>query len=759
MRKWLLIPIIIILMTSGVFAQTTITKGLIGEEDQNYWDGVTPTFSRVTSSGGHITLHKVGNEVDVLMAYGGGIHYTSTAINAALTAIGTKQATLMLSPGDWVISSDVVFTQNISLDMSYGAKFVYSGGAVSGLFEAIPEWWGDNTVPGTTDMATSIQYAIDSVYYGGTVYLQGKYRFGSKILVNKKMTMRGPGNVSEIINAYPGASLIKASTLNDTGLQVTGNGVLLDGFLVDGETGNGGIGIVVEGNNVHLRDMSVFRQGGIGIKIGIDGDATNANSFNLDHVNANNNGSHGIYINSNSIGSPNANAGVFTNVVALLNGGDGVRVGNAWMNDFWGVVTEQNTGWGMHLTIQSLYNRVHGGDQDEINGLGAILNEGNYNFFFGTSEVNFTDNGTSTSIFTGTILKTRAMGKGAWRPGIAFGNDATGVIYDYTGTRGMYSFYEDRVEFNGMITLTSKGSATGAVTITGLPYVSANDITAYSPISLVPSGITFSGQISGAVRQNGTDMVLYQTTEAGVLSQLTNTNFANNSVILVSGSYTLDVLQLPTPPQPPQPPANTDVTPTVTISDVKDDFNRTNENPLTITNWYGSPWTVWGDVPLQVVSNAAQGTEGYAFQGNVYKNTSSINMEVAAPLTVLPASGSYAVLLARHVWAAHTGYELELHMTSATTAEVKLYKWTSSTSQPVLDNKTYNIGTVAAGDVICLQVIGSTIAGWINHGAGWVKIGSSVDTSYAAAGLAGIGLGEFSGNVATFTDFRVKALP
>jgi len=85
-----------------------ITKGPIGEEDIEHWTGTAvKTFTRTTSTGGSLTLTKVGYEVDALISYGGCINYTQATILSALAAIGTtNKVMLLLRPGTWVISSD-----------------------------------------------------------------------------------------------------------------------------------------------------------------------------------------------------------------------------------------------------------------------------------------------------------------------------------------------------------------------------------------------------------------------------------------------------------------------------------------------------------------------------------------------------------------------------------------------------------------------------------------------------------------------------
>ena len=141
---------------------TAVTKGPIGAQDQNLWDGVTGTFTRTSSTGATETLNKVGAEVDALMVYGGGVNYTSTTIKAALTAIGTTNpVTLVLRAGTWtkVGSDTITFTPNITLKM-YGIFSGFAVGNITGLTEAFPQWWGGGPSASAAANLTAINSAL-----------------------------------------------------------------------------------------------------------------------------------------------------------------------------------------------------------------------------------------------------------------------------------------------------------------------------------------------------------------------------------------------------------------------------------------------------------------------------------------------------------------------------------------------------------------------------------------------------------------------
>ena len=179
----------------------TITKGDIGEQDISRWDGTsTKTFTRATSTGGTLTLMKVGHEVDALVSYGGCVNYTDATITAALAGIGTtNKAALALRPGTWTIDENVDWSAytNVTLKLAPGAYISHGAFTISlpGGFD-FPDaqvfigagaitfptkissplksvWWGD-TGDGATDDYAAIQAALTAL--SGTS--------GGKLIIN-----------------------------------------------------------------------------------------------------------------------------------------------------------------------------------------------------------------------------------------------------------------------------------------------------------------------------------------------------------------------------------------------------------------------------------------------------------------------------------------------------------------------------------------------------------------------------------------------
>lgn len=159
--------------------------------------------------------------IDALGEYGSGTAYTQSTIEAALTAIGTtNKATMLLRPGTWAVTADLTIPANVTLKIPAGAVLSIATGktlTINGSFEAglyqvfdcvgtgtivfgsgsvaevYPEWWGENTVPGTTDMTAALNAAVmahDTVKLSSTTY------FTDAIRIPSNTTIKGNGITS-----------------------------------------------------------------------------------------------------------------------------------------------------------------------------------------------------------------------------------------------------------------------------------------------------------------------------------------------------------------------------------------------------------------------------------------------------------------------------------------------------------------------------------------------------------------------------------
>lgn len=135
-------------------------------------------------------------------------------------------------------------------------------------------------------------------------------------------------------------------------------------------------------------------------------------------------------------------------------------------------------------------------------------------------------------INAGGVLKQSAQQ--AWTPVLTFGGASVGIVYSVQV--GTYVWIGNTVFFRCTVQLTNKGSSTGGAAITGLPH----EPTDISPISSLSAFITYSGQLVCAYQGGATAEIILWNQISGVDSlQLDDTAFANNSEIIINGSYIL----------------------------------------------------------------------------------------------------------------------------------------------------------------------------------------------------------------------------
>jgi hypothetical protein len=125
--------------------------------------------------------------------------------------------------------------------------------------------------------------------------------------------------------------------------------------------------------------------------------------------------------------------------------------------------------------------------------------------------------------------------EGTWTPAIDFNGANVGVTY--VTQFGRYTKIGNLINVSGYVTLSNKGSSTGALRIINLPFISEGSASNYVSVSLWAnsmSGIT--GGLQGYVNPSST-VINYEQTNGGASSSVTNTNCANSSSMLFSAVY------------------------------------------------------------------------------------------------------------------------------------------------------------------------------------------------------------------------------
>jgi len=125
--------------------------------------------------------------------------------------------------------------------------------------------------------------------------------------------------------------------------------------------------------------------------------------------------------------------------------------------------------------------------------------------------------------------------EGTWTMQLTFGGASVGVTYaENTGT---YTKIGRQVTLNGYLALSNKGSSTGIAIVTGLPFTIGSTIPFYSAPTLRCANISYVGMLTGYGAITQQNIILQQVTEAGVISDLSNTSFSNTSDVLLSFTY------------------------------------------------------------------------------------------------------------------------------------------------------------------------------------------------------------------------------
>lgn len=124
--------------------------------------------------------------------------------------------------------------------------------------------------------------------------------------------------------------------------------------------------------------------------------------------------------------------------------------------------------------------------------------------------------------------------EGTFTPAFAFGGGTTGITY--TTQTGAYRKVGQIVHVSILITMSSKGSSTGAATITGLPFTASNFTMLAlrigglaAAIDAYPSAIVNGGATTISLQKLGNASTSY--------ANMTDADFSNTGEIVLGGTY------------------------------------------------------------------------------------------------------------------------------------------------------------------------------------------------------------------------------
>jgi hypothetical protein len=123
--------------------------------------------------------------------------------------------------------------------------------------------------------------------------------------------------------------------------------------------------------------------------------------------------------------------------------------------------------------------------------------------------------------------------EGTWTIAARFGGASVGQTT--SANTGRYTKQGDDVRVRGVLTLTAKGSSTGDATIGTLPFTVRANTPAACPLWLTT--VTFADWPMAIFAQGGTSVVLQESTNAGAVTNLTHSDFADTSQVSVGGGF------------------------------------------------------------------------------------------------------------------------------------------------------------------------------------------------------------------------------
>jgi hypothetical protein len=188
-----------------------------------------------------------------------------------------------------------------------------------------------------------------------------------------------------------------------------------------------------------------------------------------------------------------------------------------------------------------------------------------------------------------------------------------------------------------------------------------------------------------------------------------------------------------------------------------DDFNRPDENPLSDAGRWSNGVLGTAETGHLIASNqlaCSKATTCTAWRNNVSYGPDT---ESWARMATLPGDGNAIRLYARLQSpgsSAVGGYMLRANQASGTD-QIFLERLDSG----AITTRLTIPQDLAAGDTLLLRAQGSTVEAWRHNGAAWSRLGTLADSTYPAAGFAGIGLRGTMGRLDDFGARTVGAPP
>jgi hypothetical protein len=125
--------------------------------------------------------------------------------------------------------------------------------------------------------------------------------------------------------------------------------------------------------------------------------------------------------------------------------------------------------------------------------------------------------------------------EGTWTPALTFGGGSTGITYSVQ--LGRYTKIGRIVHVQFRITLSAKGSSTGAAVLNGLPFTVVNSTAGAAPFALRVSSLGFVTHPQLNATNNATTATFVESATAGAAADIDDTDFAANTTVIGQSTY------------------------------------------------------------------------------------------------------------------------------------------------------------------------------------------------------------------------------
>jgi titin len=179
-----------------------------------------------------------------------------------------------------------------------------------------------------------------------------------------------------------------------------------------------------------------------------------------------------------------------------------------------------------------------------------------------------------------------------------------------------------------------------------------------------------------------------------------------------------------------------------------DGFDRANENPLSDAGRWSNG--VIGSVETGHFTTGGALACSKTTTCTAWRNATQYgpDTEVWTRVSALAGENNHVRLYARLQQAGSSAYDGYMLRTNQLAGTDQVYL--ERVDNGSLVNRLTIARELAAGDLLLLRALGSQLEAWLHDGSSWSRLGAVTDTTYAGAGLAGIGLRGTTGRLDDF---------